>query len=77
MTDDITDPNDPWIIQNNLDDFLFYCCPECDIIKLKSKEKFIIHALNEHPKSKIHFENFLVKIEHTSDQEDDNENNTR
>ena len=33
----------PWIV-NNLDEFLFFCCPECDT-QSPSKALFINHAL--------------------------------
>ncbi len=39
-------PN-PWAIEN-LDDFLFYCCPQCDH-KVKSKHLFLNHAFVNHP----------------------------
>ena len=42
----------PWSA-GNLDDFLYYCCPECDI-RDQSKEVFIKHALDNHPNSTEH-----------------------
>ena len=36
----------PWIV-NNLDEFLFFCCPECDT-QSPNKALFINHALIEH-----------------------------
>ena len=41
--------NNPWNVEN-IDQFLFYCCPECDM-KQESKEQFIIHAVDSHPNS--------------------------
>ena len=38
----------PWDV-SNLEEFLFFCCPECDS-KHPSKSSFINHALIEHPK---------------------------
>ena len=43
------DKNNPWNVEN-IDQFLFYCCPECDM-KQESKEQFIIHAVDSHPNS--------------------------
>ena len=41
----------PWIV-NNLDEFLFFCCPECDT-QSPNKALFINHALIEHPKGQL------------------------
>ena len=41
----------PWAV-GSLDDFLHYCCPECDN-KSQTKELFINHALINHPQAKI------------------------
>ena len=38
----------PWNV-TGLDDFLFYCCPECDK-RTVTKSDFIEHALNNHPR---------------------------
>ena len=46
----MVDENNPWLV-NNLDDFLYYCCPECGL-KDKSKEIFLQHALEAHPNAK-------------------------
>ena len=46
----MVDENNPWLV-NNLDDFLYYCCPECGL-KDKSKEIFLQHALETHPNAK-------------------------
>ena len=40
----------PWQA-NFLDDFLFYCCPECDF-KHDAKSSFVSHALIQHPLSR-------------------------
>ena len=40
----------PWIV-TNLDEFLFFCCPECDT-QSPNKALFINHALIEHPKAR-------------------------
>ena len=46
----------PWIAEC-LEDFLYYCCPQCNN-RHQSREKFLQHALNEHPEAKI----YLVPI---------------
>ena len=46
----MVDEKNPWLV-NNLDDFLYYCCPECGL-KDKSKEIFLQHALEAHPNAK-------------------------
>ena len=46
----------PWS-SGNLDEFLYYCCPECDV-KDKCTESFLQHALECHPLSENYFKNF-------------------
>ena len=46
----MNDEINPWAI-HNVEDFLYFCCPECEE-KNQSKDLFIKHAINEHPKSK-------------------------
>ena len=41
----------PWYVIN-LEDFLFYCCPECDN-KTKNPKAFLNHAVTSHPNAKI------------------------
>ena len=55
------DQINPWIV-NTLEEFLFYCCPECDE-RNQSKDLFIEHALNFHPKAKDSFHSYEVKQE--------------
>ena len=38
----------PWAVQ--IENFLHFCCPECDT-KDKSRESFIQHALENHPRA--------------------------
>ena len=38
----------PWNVDEGLEHFLYYCCPECDM-KSNSRELFLQHALNFHP----------------------------
>ena len=40
----------PWFV-SSLDEFLQYNCPECDE-KYESKEPFVLHAFEKHPKAK-------------------------
>ena len=59
-----SDPNNnPWLV-NSLEEFtkLYYCCPECDVIE-SSKEKFVKHALDCHPKAKACLGNLIIKEE--------------
>ena len=43
--------NNPWLV-TNLDTFLYYNCPECDM-KTKEYDSFYDHAIQNHPNSKI------------------------
>ena len=40
----------PWTVRN-LEEFLFYCCPECDL-KNRERSIFLNHILNQHPMAK-------------------------
>ena len=40
----------PWKVEN-IDQFLNYCCPECDT-KQRTKSDFIVHAIDAHPDSR-------------------------
>ena len=53
------EPNvkNPWSDVGNLNDFLYFCCPECPA-KDRSMKKFVTHALKQHPNAK----NFLKFI---------------
>ena len=42
--------SNPWLV-DKLEQFLFFCCPECNE-KYQSKETFVLHASNTHPRSK-------------------------
>ena len=41
----------PWYVIN-LEDFLYYCCPECDN-KSKNPKSFLNHAVTSHPNAQI------------------------
>ena len=58
----------PWSVKN-LDEFLYFCCPECHV-KDSSQEKFIKHALEHHPKAKHYLEPFIIKEEFYENDED-------
>ena len=51
----------PWDV-HKLEEFLYFCCPECDE-KNQSKDLFIQHALDEHPKAKHGFGILSIKEE--------------
>ena len=48
--DDKIEMFNPWKVES-IDQFLNYCCPECDT-KQKTKSDFIIHAIDAHPDSR-------------------------
>ena len=49
MKEDLEDmKHNPWLV-TNLEDFLYYNCPECDN-KTQSKAVFINHAYLNHPR---------------------------
>ncbi len=48
--EDMTETN-PWAVES-LDDFLHYCCPECDV-KSQYREFFVSHALLNHPQVSV------------------------
>ena len=37
----------PWMV-DKLEEFLYFCCPECDE-KSQTKDSFLQHALFKHP----------------------------
>ena len=45
----------PWLAVATLDEFLYYCCPECDL-KTKDHNHFYDHALQIHEKAKFAFD---------------------
>ena len=51
----------PWLV-SNIDEFLYFCCPECDE-RNQSKELFLKHAFDEHPKAKQILGDLKVKDE--------------
>ena len=57
--------SNPWLVQS-FDEFLFYCCPECNV-KDKSRDEFVKHALNHHPDAKDQFSNLIFKLDPSED----------
>ena len=53
--------NDLWSV-DNLEEFLYFCCPECEM-KNQSKYLFIQHALENHPHAINSLKKFEVKKE--------------
>ena len=52
--------NNPWEVEN-VEDFLYFCCPECDV-KNHSRDHFLKHAFDQHPKSKEYLEKWAYSI---------------
>ena len=59
----------PWAV-NNLKEFLYYCCPECEE-KVKSLDIFLQHALNQHALAKEILPKIIVKEEFDEQYNDD------
>ena len=59
------DQNNPWYVKN-LEEFMYYCCPECDE-KKQSRDLFLKHALGQHPNSKECLQEFAIKEEDFSE----------
>ena len=60
---EFADKYTPWNV-TSLDDFLFYCCPECEN-RTVTKGDFIQHAVNHHPRS----QNIIDSLEANYSQE--------
>ena len=52
----------PWDV-DNLEEFLYFCCPECDNVKHQKRTDFINHALEQHPDSKDCISKIKIKKE--------------
>ena len=70
MEEDIKQEMNPWQVTSK-HDFLFYCCPECDI-KAKDYKVFYDHAITSHPKSKISLDKLDKEHVKENDQNDNN-----
>ena len=64
MQSSSTNTNNPWYV-DNLEEFLYYFCPECDNVKHQSRTDFINHALDQHPDSKDCISRIIIKKEKT------------
>ena len=51
--DELDLKHNPWSV-TNIDEFLYFCCPECDN-KTQSRALFINHAYLHHPRVNNHF----------------------
>ena len=61
--------NNPWIIEE-LEEFLYYCCPQCDFrVRFDQRQQFVEHALRCHPMARKHIETFMVKKENIQEYE--------
>ena len=49
----------PWL-ETNLEKFLFYCCPECDM-KKPGKAEFLLHAVRQHPNARVVYKAIELK----------------
>ena len=58
--------NNPWL-KGSLEEFLFYCCPECDV-RDQSRETFLEHALIDHPHSQPFLQPLQIKEESVSNE---------
>ena len=45
------DEENPWMVEQ-LEEFLYFCCPECDE-KCQAKDSFLHHAILTHPNVSI------------------------
>ena len=60
----------PWTSVHTLEEFLYFCCPECDLSResiYQSRDLFVQHALDHHPKAKFSIQDLLVKQEPIED----------
>ena len=66
--------SNPWTY-SDLDEFLYYCCPQCDE-KYKTKSLFVDHALISHPESESKMKTELRTLEQ-SDSTKNSENHMK
>ena len=65
--DDKGEVFNPWKVED-IDQFLNYCCPECDT-KQKTKSDFIVHAIDSHPDSREYLRLFNYEKENNHNDE--------
>ena len=66
MTDplecDYSETYNPWNVPN-VTEFLYFCCPECDLnFRQQNKDSFLQHANQHHPKSHEYLIQFGMKV---------------
>jgi len=69
MDCDVDVKNNPWSV-STWNDFLYFCCPECNL-KDRSKDVFIKHAIDHHPKAQETFYNVQLKDEPLDEKDDE------
>ena len=69
---DFEEKFNPWSV-SSLEDFRFYCCPECDC-KNVTKDSFVNHAVIAHPHSKSLIDSLNEIKTETKECENNNEN---
>ena len=52
----------PWSCVKKWEEFLYFCCPECNV-KYHKKDIFIKHALSNHPMAKMCLESIKPEVE--------------
>ena len=58
----------PWVAAT-LEEFQFYCCPECDV-RVHARDSFVKHALKKHPHAINFLGSLLVKHELVEEEND-------
>ena len=70
---DFEEKFNPWSV-SSLEDFRFYCCPECDC-KNVNRDSFVKHVVIAHPHSKIFIDTLTkLKTEQTKECTEDKAN---
>ena len=70
---DFEEKFNPWSV-SSLEDFRFYCCPECDC-KNVNRDSFVKHVVIAHPHSKIFIDTLTkIKTEQTKECTEDKAN---
>ena len=58
---DFSEAYNPWNVPN-VTEFLYFCCPECDLnFRQENKNSFLQHANQHHPKSHEYLPQFGLK----------------
>ena len=59
-TEDLLKQENPWDV-SNIQEFLYYNCPECDT-RVKDSELFVQHALENHELSKSYLNKVVLEV---------------